>query len=145
MHPKSGPRRRHSDELKAKVMAACEEPGASISGVALAHGLNTNLVRKWRSGRGVKLIGVAVTPAAASKAPPSSLGVTPEFVAIEMPASPRTAARAAVDPTDAVPIADPLIQVELRRGPLHLNVRWPASAAEDCTAWLCELSSSLVK
>jgi transposase-like protein len=41
MHPKSGPRRRHSDELKAKVVAACDEPGASISGVALAHGLNT--------------------------------------------------------------------------------------------------------
>ena len=47
MHPKSGPRRRHSDELKAKVVAACDEPGMSISGVALAHGLNTNLVRKW--------------------------------------------------------------------------------------------------
>ena len=54
MHPNSGPRRRHSDEIKAKVLAACDEPGASISGVALAHGLNTNLVRKWRSGRGVK-------------------------------------------------------------------------------------------
>ncbi len=60
MHPKSGPRRRHSDEFKAKVLAACDEPGASISGVALAHGLNTNLVRKWRSGRGVKLPGVTV-------------------------------------------------------------------------------------
>jgi transposase len=61
MHPKSGPRRRHSDELKAKVLAACDEPGASISGVALAHGLNANLVRKWRCGRGVKRAGVAVT------------------------------------------------------------------------------------
>ena len=27
MHPKSGPRRRHSDELKAKVLAACDEAG----------------------------------------------------------------------------------------------------------------------
>ena len=69
MHPKSGPRRRHSHELKAKVLAACDEPGASISGVALAHGLNANLVRQWRAGRGVKLAGVAVTPAAPSKAP----------------------------------------------------------------------------
>lgn len=54
MHPNSGPRRRHSQELKAKVLAACAEPGASISGVALAHGLNANLVRKWRAGRGTK-------------------------------------------------------------------------------------------
>jgi transposase len=144
MHPRSGPRRRHSDDLKAKVLAACDAPGASISGVALAHGLNTNLVRKWRSGRGAKTAGMAITPAAASKAP-SLLGTTPEFVAIEMPAPPRAAARAAAQPATAAPIGEALIQIELRRGPLHLNVRWPASAADNCTAWLRELSSGLLK
>jgi hypothetical protein len=36
MHPNFGPRRRHSTEFKSKVLAACAEPGASISGVALA-------------------------------------------------------------------------------------------------------------
>ena len=138
MHPNSVPRRRHSDELKAKVLAACDEPGASISGVALAHGLNTNLVRKWRSGRGVKRVGMAITPAAAPSAPA-------EFVAIEMPAPPRAAARAAVQPMVAAPVGEALIQIELRRGPLHLTVRWPASAADDCMAWLRELSSGLLK
>ena len=143
MHPNSGPRRRHSDELKAKVLAACDEPGASISGVALAHGLNTNLVRKWRSGRGVKRAGRAIT--AASTATNSAPGATAEFVAIEMPAPPRAAARAAAEPNVAAPIGEPLIQIELRRGPLHLNVRWPTAAAEDCRAWLSELSSGLLK
>ncbi|MFZ2650856.1 MAG: transposase [Burkholderiaceae bacterium] len=90
MHPKSGPRRRHSDELKAKVLAACDEPGASIAGVALAHGLNTNLVRKWRSGRGAKRAGVAITRAAANKVPPT-LSACAEFVAVEMPASRKAA------------------------------------------------------
>ena len=71
MHPKSGPRRHHSDELKAKVLAACNEPGASISGIALAHGLNANLVRKWRCGRGAKRSGMEVMPAAVNRAPPS--------------------------------------------------------------------------
>lgn len=33
--PKSAPRRRHGAEFKAKVPAACDEPGASTSGVAL--------------------------------------------------------------------------------------------------------------
>jgi transposase len=141
MHPNPGPRRRHSDELKAKVLAACDEPGASISGIALAHGLNANLVRKWRSGRGAKLAGTVIT-AAASNAP---LSAAPEFVAIEMPASPRAAARAAAQPTVAAPIGEALIQIELRRGPLHLNVRWPAAAAADCRAWLSELSSGLLK
>ncbi|MEO7850699.1 MAG: transposase [Rubrivivax sp.] len=142
MHPNSGSRRRHSDELKAKVLAACDEPGASISGVALAHGLNTNLVRKWRSGRGARLAGTAIASAVASKAP---LGGAPEFIAIEMPAPSRAAARATAESTGAAPVGEPLIQIELRRGPLHLNVRWPTAAADDCRAWLSELSSGLLK
>jgi transposase len=143
MHPNSGPRRRHSDELKAKVVAACDEPGASISGVALAHGLNANLVRKWRSGRGVKRVGIAVTPATSTT--PAALATTAEFVAIEMPAPPKAAARAAAEPKAAASIGEPLIQIELRRGPLHLSVRWPSAAADDCRAWLSELSSGLLK
>jgi transposase len=140
MHPKSGPRRRHSGELKAKVLAACEEAGASISGVALAHGLNANLVRKWRTGRGVKRAGVAAT-VAVNKLSPAPLGGTHEFIAIEMPAPAKAAARVATDPA----AAEALIHIELRRGPLHLNVRWPTSAADDAAAWLRELSSSLLK
>jgi transposase len=144
MHPKSGPRRRHSDELKAKVLAACDEPGASISGVALANALNANLVRKWRSGRGAKIAGTGTTIAsAASNAP--LLGAAPEFVAIKMPAPTQAAAPTTPHSMTAVPIAEPLIQIELRRGPLHLNVRWPTAAAEDCRAWLRELSSGLLK
>lgn len=40
-------KRRHSDEFKAQVVAACEARGASVAGVAMAHGVNANLVRKW--------------------------------------------------------------------------------------------------
>jgi transposase len=144
MHPNSVPRRRHSDELKAKVLAACDEPGASISGVALSHGLNTNLVRKWRSGRGVKRASRAITPAAGT-ATHSAPHATAEFVAIEMPTPSRAAARAGAETNVATPTGESLIQIELRRGPLHLNVRWPSAAAEDCRAWLSELSSGLLK
>jgi transposase len=145
MHSNSGPRRRHSNDLKSKVLAACAEPGASISGVALAHGLNANLVRKWRSGRGTKRAGIAITPTAAIQAPPAPLGPAPEFIAIEMPAPPKAAARASAEPLASAPISQELIQIELRRGPLHLSVRWPTAAAEDCRAWLSELSSGLLK
>jgi transposase len=41
-------RRRHSVAFKAEVVAACGKPGASVAGVALAYGLNANLVHKWR-------------------------------------------------------------------------------------------------
>ena len=145
MHPNFGPRRRHSDELKAKVLTACDEPGASISGIALAHGLNANLVRKWRSGRGTQRGGMALTPTAAIQVPPAPLGSTPEFIALEMPVPGKAAARAAAPPMATVPIGTSSIQIELRRGALHLSVRWPTAAAQDCRAWLSELSSGLLK
>jgi transposase-like protein len=40
-------RRRHSAEFKAKMVAACKQPGISIASVALPHGLNANLLRRW--------------------------------------------------------------------------------------------------
>ena len=40
-------KRRHGEEFKARVVADCEARGASVAGIALAHGVNANLVRKW--------------------------------------------------------------------------------------------------
>lgn len=36
------PRRYYSAELKTQVVQACGESGASVAGVALAHGINAN-------------------------------------------------------------------------------------------------------
>ena len=151
MYSRSAPRRRHGAEFKAKVLADCDEPGASISAVALAHGLNANLVRQWRAGRGAKLVGVTSSPAVGNAPKPTEgtapvLGPNPEFVAIEMSA-PKTATRVSPDSAEptATPTADSHIHVELRRGPVHLNVRWPTSGGGDCTAWLRDLFSGLLK
>lgn len=43
-------RRRHSPELKAEILKACQEPGTSVASVALQHGINANLIHKWRRG-----------------------------------------------------------------------------------------------
>lgn len=40
-------RRRYDPGSKERLVAACLEPGVSISGLALAHGINANLLRKW--------------------------------------------------------------------------------------------------
>jgi transposase len=147
MYSRSAPRRRHGAEFKAKVLAACDEPGASISGVALAHGLNANLVRQWRAGRGTKLAGRQSGSPAPSKAPAPApkIGAHPEFVAIEMSAPAKVATSIAADPAGGSPSAGPFILVDLRRGPLHLSVRWPTAAGDECAAWLRELSSGLLK
>jgi transposase len=39
-------RRRHSAELKTRILAACAEPGASVARIAMENGLNANLVFK---------------------------------------------------------------------------------------------------
>ncbi len=102
-------RRRHSVELKAQVLAECAQPGASVAGVALSHGINANVVHKWR--RQVNAGAVAV-PAAS-------------FVPLALPAPVVTA------PQD--------IRMELRRGATSMTITWPAAAAVDCAAWMREL------
>jgi transposase len=39
--------RRFDAASKDRLVSACLRPGASISGLALAHGVNANLLRKW--------------------------------------------------------------------------------------------------
>ena len=56
-HPESQ-RRMHGAEIKAQVLAECQQPDVSVAAVALAHGLNVNLVRKWLVGRGIKRTGL---------------------------------------------------------------------------------------
>ena len=58
MQPRSQ-RRVHGAEFKAQVLAECQQPGASVAAVALDHGLNVNLLRKWLVGRGIKRTGLA--------------------------------------------------------------------------------------
>ncbi len=58
MHPNRSSRCVHNAELKARVLAECRQPGASVSAVSIAHGLNANVVRKWLAGRNLKRMGV---------------------------------------------------------------------------------------
>ena len=130
-------RRKHSAELKARVLSECREPGASIAAVALAHGLNANLVRKWLVGRGLgrpnlespELVRPGLVMRTAAIGEPVA-GRAPQgpFVGLQMP--------------NAGPQA---IQIELSRGERRLKVSWPAAQAESCAAWLRELAAGVTK
>lgn len=121
MHVNQKPRRRHSEQFKAQVLAACAEPGASVSAVARSFALNDNLVHHWRRGRGF--------PAKQAAAPGPASEPLMEFVALSLPAPPKAPSAAADAPAEA-------IRVELNRGSLGVKVVWPVSAAADCAAWL---------
>ena len=41
-------KRRHSAAFKRKILELTEQPGASVAAIALEHGVNANLVFKWR-------------------------------------------------------------------------------------------------
>ncbi len=107
-------RRVHDAELKARVLACCTVPGASVAKVAMEHGLNANLVHRWRriaEGR------------ERSRLPPR---VLEQFVALPI-ASPATLSSGSE------------IRIEVRRGALLASVHWPVAAAAPCAAWLREL------
>lgn len=53
-------RRSYALQFKREVVTQCLEPGASVSAIALSHGINANVIRKWLpKGQGAALTGVA--------------------------------------------------------------------------------------
>jgi transposase len=46
---RGGRRRRFDPQAKRELVQACLQPGVSVARMALDHGLNANLLRKWIS------------------------------------------------------------------------------------------------
>jgi transposase len=107
---KARTRRRYGAQFKAQVLAECEAPGASVARVAMSHGINDNVVHRWR--QLAREAGVAAAP------------VAPTFVPLVLP-------------TPAEPRAD--IRIELRRGATSIAVTWPIAAAAEFGIWMREL------
>jgi transposase len=112
-------RRRYGAESRAQVLAECDAPGASVAQVAMAHGINANVVHRWRQ---LAREGVCAKPAALPAVAPS--GFVP-VVLRTAPAAPST------------PAAD--IRVELRRGTTSMLITWPSTAAEQLAGFTREL------
>lgn len=113
-------RRRYSAEFKQRVLAECAEPGVSVAGVALLHGINANLVQTWR-----REAREASAPRSLSPPPPASPPSEPAFIPVALPPSP-------------APVAGD-IRIELRRGGTTVAVTWPLGAATECATWLREI------
>lgn len=100
-------RRRHSEGFRSEVVARCLQPGVSVSGVALAHGLNANLLRRWvknhRDQAGITEVVVTGPPSKQEKA---ALLVP---VAITLPAATQTGE----------------IRIDIRRGATAIQMAWP--------------------
>ncbi len=106
-------RRFYSPELKLQVVSACAQPGASIAGVAMHHGINANIVHRWLREH--------------------SLGTL-----INRPQTfvPVTLSAATEPPAPAQPTGD--IRIEVKRANTSIVVHWPLAGGAACAQWLRE-------
>jgi transposase-like protein len=112
-------RRRHSAQFKAEAVGACQQSGVSDAAVALARGLNANMLRNWVTKAERKNAPIAIQPTAAVDTQPEM----EQFMPVSLPASPATG----------------VIRIEVRRKGRRLSIEWPASAAHECALLLREL------
>ena len=105
-------RRHYSAELKEQILLECAQPGASVAKIAMAHGINANIVHGWR--KLAREANALMLPA-------------PSFVPITVAAEDRPAA------------PERHIDLELRRGPLTVKLNWPVTDTAGLSSWLREL------
>lgn len=107
-------RRRYTAEFKARIVADCQQPGASVARIALDQGLNANLVHKWI--RAARQQDVTSTP--------------PAFLPIALPAP-------SIQPQASGPGES--IRIEIPRADGSLVVNWPLADGDRCLRWLQDL------
>ena len=112
---------RYSDDFKHQVVAACLEPGVSKAAIALANGLNANMLRRWvvesSQGRHSQLATIAK--------PPQTTLANPDFIPVNFA------------PAPSAQIADIRIDLQHARGAIQIH--WPVSASSQCAQWLREV------
>ena len=82
-------------EGKAALVVACAEPGASVAAIALAHGVNANLLRKWITRSHTRdraypdqLTESSAVGHAAARSPASMSTHAAQFLAVELAPAP---------------------------------------------------------
>ncbi|MFA6922402.1 MAG: transposase [Gallionella sp.] len=104
-------RRQHTPEFKQGLVAQCL-PGVSTSAVALAHGINANLLRRW-----IKQF-PGVQPSHAITAPAKLVPVKVDL------------------PVEA-PVSD-AIEISIQKNSARISIHWPGTQAQACALWLAE-------
>jgi len=103
-------RRQYVTEFRAQVIKAASHPGVSVVSIALANGMNANLLGRWISvARGREMMMGSVTGTSTA---------VHGFVPLATPSRG----------------SDRDVRIELSRGSMSITVSWPVSAAGACAA-----------
>jgi len=95
-----------------------------MAAVAMARGINANLLRRWVHEAEMKPATQVIAAATSNGA--KGLESKALFVPVRLP-----------EPVAPAQLAD--IRIELQRGATSITVTWPANAASECAAWMREL------
>lgn len=112
--------RSYTPQFKAELVAACQQPGASIAAIAAGHGMNANVLHRWLKEH--KQSGCHPLVAASSSGSALPASPAPGFIALQLPTAMQDAT--ASD-----------IKIELRQGSVLLTLTWPISAAAELAQW----------
>jgi transposase-like protein len=121
-------RREYSVEFKTSVLEQSRRPGASLAGVALAHGINPNMVHRWIREERQRLELAELQRGTAA------------FLPVQLPQVPATQS---IPVPRVVPPIDPSevgqgIRIEIQRAGGKVTVTWPVQSASECGTWLRE-------
>lgn len=115
--------RTYSAQFKVEMVAACTKPGASISALALAQGMNPNVLHRWlREYERDARHRPGTVAASGSKTVAPAGGFVPLALSAPIAASKPAA-----------------IEVELHKGDIHLVIRWPANQSSELATWTTAL------
>ena len=121
-------RREYSAQFKTSVLEQCRQPGTSLAGIALGHGINPNMVHRWmredRQRQELLELQRGTSPFMPLQLPPSpGVGSSPDLakcVGAEQSA------------------ASEGIRIEIQRAGGKVSVTWPLQSANACGVWLRE-------
>ena len=115
--------RKHSDEFKARVIALALEPHASMASVALANGINANMLRCW-----VRASSPTSAPSTVAHDDRNAQALA--FVQLPLRADKPLA-------TPPAPATSPVIEVQIQRGETRVVVSLPMIS--DSAEWVREV------
>jgi len=120
--PMAGRRRgRYRDEFKRQIVTACCEPGVSTAAIALANGLNANMVRSWV---------VQTSQHSDSQLANVTRPIVPDHI---------NAGFIPVKLAPPAPVSQADIRIELQHAKGSIQIHWPISASSQCAQWLREV------
>ncbi|MCP1118267.1 transposase [Robbsia andropogonis] len=112
-------RRTYSREFRSDLVAQSQQLGMSCSALAISHGMNPNVLRRW-----IKESGQTPAPKKATQ----HIDTVPAFIPLPM------AVTSPAPESPSVPV-----RIEVQRNGITIAIDWPAGRLDDSAAWVREI------